>query len=171
MHSQASLWSLVGSRSNLWLCATSVQVILAMDDALASDRKIGLQVDRDKGDSTSLMTLASPSGQPLRPDGVMRALDGLRMLAKVRGHAALATPVCCFLLHKHAQVMIYGAPSPLWGTTPTLCCCAQWEDKGDGHSIHDAMVDLQAKTAAWTPLYYGTAQVRFSHAASHDSWP
>jgi hypothetical protein len=38
--------------------------------------------------------------------------------------------------------------------------CAQWEDKAAGHNINEAVVDLQAKTAAWTPLYYGTAQVR-----------
>ena len=40
-------------------------------------------MERNKADSTSLMTLASPSGHSLRPDGVMRTLDGLRMLAKV----------------------------------------------------------------------------------------
>jgi len=94
---------------------TVVQVIQTLDNALASGHRIGLQVERDKGDDTSLMTLVSPSGRSLRPDGVMRTLDGLRMLAK-------------------------------------------WEDKGPNHAIHDAVADLQAKTAAWTPLYYGNAQ-------------
>lgn len=41
-----------------------------------------------------------------------------------------------------------------------MLLCAQWEDKAEGHNIHDAIFDLQAKTAAWTPLYYGKAQVR-----------
>ena len=44
--------------------------------------------------------------------------------------------------------------------------CAQWEDKAAGHNIRDAVVDLQAKTAAWTPLYYGNAQVRTHDLAS-----
>ena len=61
-----------------------MQILKTMDNVLSPSRKIGLSVDRDQADSTSLMTLASPTGHSLRPDGVMRALDGFRMLAKVR---------------------------------------------------------------------------------------
>lgn len=35
----------------------------------------------------------------------------------------------------------------------------QWEDKAVGHSIQDALDDIQAKTAVWTPLYYGDTKV------------
>lgn len=35
----------------------------------------------------------------------------------------------------------------------------QWEDKAIGHSIDDALNDIQAKTAVWTPLYYGNIKV------------
>ncbi len=35
----------------------------------------------------------------------------------------------------------------------------QWEDKAIGHSIDDALDDIRAKTAVWTPLYYGNIKV------------
>ena len=82
-----------------------MQVVLAMDSVLASNRRIGLHVDRDKADRASLMTLASPSGHSLRPDGVMRTVDGLRLLAKVCADCVPAMPLSLFsfcLNLKHA---------------------------------------------------------------------
>ena len=35
----------------------------------------------------------------------------------------------------------------------------QWEDKAIGHSIDDALNDIQAKTAVWNPLCYGDIKV------------
>lgn len=60
-----------------------VRVILGLDDAMGPLQKIGLCSERDKGDSTSLMTMKSPSGSSLRPDGVLRGSEGIGMLAKV----------------------------------------------------------------------------------------
>jgi hypothetical protein len=59
-----------------------VNVLLALDQAMGEEG-LNMSVERNEGDSASLMTLKSPSGRCLRPDGVIRGSDGVRMLAKV----------------------------------------------------------------------------------------
>ena len=59
-----------------------VYVLLALDQAMGEEG-LNMTVERNEGDSASLMTLKSPSGRCLRPDGVIRGSDGVRMLAKV----------------------------------------------------------------------------------------
>lgn len=65
------------------------------------------------GDATSLMTLKSAAGASLRPDGVLRDQDGLRMLAKV---------TACFLSLCLPQIahcrlhILHGTHGMGWGT-------------------------------------------------------
>ena len=63
-----------------------VYVLLALDQAMGEEG-LYMTIERNNnngdGGSASLMTLKSPSGRHLRPDGVLRGSDGVRMLAKV----------------------------------------------------------------------------------------
>ena len=68
-----------------------VEVLLSLDSALSSQHRIGLVLQRDKADSTSLMTIKSKKGYNLRPDGVLRDIDGCRLLAKWENKGASHT--------------------------------------------------------------------------------
>ena len=64
--------------------ACLVRLLLLIDDLLpvSAASYIGYRLERDQADSTSTMTILSPSGQSLRPDLVLRAKDQERMLFK-----------------------------------------------------------------------------------------
>lgn len=62
--------------------------------AMDLEHQLGLVVERDKPDSTSLMTITSLTGRSLRPDGVLRGRDGARMLAKVSPATRLSRTLC-----------------------------------------------------------------------------
>lgn len=89
----AAVWTapIIGSSEHFTVIAEQscvVSILQALDHALGIHR-IGLVLERDQGDTTSLMTVLSPSGHPLRPDGVLRDADGFRLLAKWEDKGAL----------------------------------------------------------------------------------
>ena len=59
-----------------------------LDESLPPQRRIGLMVLRDEGDTDSTMTRRSDKGKSLRPDGQLRSLDGQRLLFKWEEKAA-----------------------------------------------------------------------------------
>eukprot|EP00198_Chlamydomonas_reinhardtii_P001927 XP_001691263.1 predicted protein [Chlamydomonas reinhardtii] len=59
-----------------------VSLLVALDVALPDKSCIGLVVERDQQDSSSMIAVTSPSGSSLRPDGVLRDQAGGRLLAK-----------------------------------------------------------------------------------------
>lgn len=63
------------------------------------------------GDSASLMTVASSTGVSLRPSGVLRDLNGLRMLAKVS-----RAPLLCRTCSVHGLMkMLLCTPNAVGG--------------------------------------------------------
>eukprot|EP00195_Chlamydomonas_chlamydogama_P011941 CAMPEP_0202893898 /NCGR_PEP_ID=MMETSP1392-20130828/3384_1 /ASSEMBLY_ACC=CAM_ASM_000868 /TAXON_ID=225041 /ORGANISM="Chlamydomonas chlamydogama, Strain SAG 11-48b" /LENGTH=583 /DNA_ID=CAMNT_0049578393 /DNA_START=120 /DNA_END=1871 /DNA_ORIENTATION=- len=62
-------------------------VITSMDKA-RSGGGLGIIVERDRGDSSSMMTVQSPAGNTMRPDAVGRDGDGIRMLFKAEFKSA-----------------------------------------------------------------------------------
>ncbi|GFR49574.1 hypothetical protein Agub_g11621 [Astrephomene gubernaculifera] len=65
-----------------------VSLLLELDKALPTDLRIGLVMERDQQDSSSLMTLKSRGGSSLRPDGVLRGKSDRRLLARWEDKAA-----------------------------------------------------------------------------------
>jgi hypothetical protein len=61
---------------------TVVAVLTALDRLLPSNMKVGLNLERDEGDTESGMTQLSAKLKALRPDGLIRHVDGIRMLFK-----------------------------------------------------------------------------------------
>ena len=59
-----------------------------LDESLPPQRRLGLMVLRDEGDTDSTMTSRSDKGKSLRPDGQLRSLDGQRLLFKWEEKAA-----------------------------------------------------------------------------------
>ncbi|CAL8469837.1 g9379 [Coccomyxa elongata] len=59
-----------------------IAVLIKLDELLPPASCIGLYIQRDGADSDSLMTLRSPMGGSLRPDGQLRHSDQIRLLAK-----------------------------------------------------------------------------------------
>ncbi|EFJ43373.1 hypothetical protein VOLCADRAFT_96465 [Volvox carteri f. nagariensis] len=64
-----------------------VSLLQMLDKCMPVMARLGLVVQRDEGDPTSLMTVKSKDGRTLRPDGVLRDITGRVMLAKWEDNA------------------------------------------------------------------------------------
>ncbi|KXZ56075.1 hypothetical protein GPECTOR_2g957 [Gonium pectorale] len=54
----------------------------ALDSALPPAKRLGMVVERNQGESTSIMAVESDTGSSLRSDGILRDTYGVRLLAK-----------------------------------------------------------------------------------------
>ncbi|KXZ46145.1 hypothetical protein GPECTOR_46g214 [Gonium pectorale] len=59
-----------------------VSPLKALDSALPPAKRLGMVVERNQGESTSIMTVKSDTGSSLRSDGILRDTYGVRLLAK-----------------------------------------------------------------------------------------
>ena len=81
-------WNLVGTESSseqmsgIAMYLLLVGPIVQLDELLPSDVQLQLQVERDTGDAESGMTQLSETRRPLRPDLILRARDGWRVLLR-----------------------------------------------------------------------------------------
>ena len=71
-----------------------VCILMALDQAMGEEG-LNMSVERNEGDGASLMTLKSPSGRSLRPDGAIRGSDGVRMLSKVKSQSGIIPAKSC----------------------------------------------------------------------------
>lgn len=62
--------------------STVLSILVALDGLLPAAQRIGFQLERDQGDTVSGMTQVSSKMRALRPDGVIRHRDQVRLLLK-----------------------------------------------------------------------------------------
>ena len=74
-----------------------VCILMALDQAMGEEG-LNMSVERNEGDGASLMTLKSPSGRSLRPDGIIRGSDGVRMLSKVKSQSGIIPAKPCLMI-------------------------------------------------------------------------
>mmetsp|Transcript_2849 Transcript_2849/g.6251 ORF Transcript_2849/g.6251 Transcript_2849/m.6251 type:complete len:554 (+) Transcript_2849:392-2053(+) len=82
-----------GTGEHLTVCAENqcVGLVVWRLDLARTTGSLGLTLERDQMDATSMMTLKSDTGASLRPDGVFRDGDDIRMLAKVESKSCVHT--------------------------------------------------------------------------------